>query len=156
MSIRLKISAIVPLRIEDGPGIRTTIFFHGCSRKCEGCHNKSLLDGTAEWEEKSIREIFLELEEVKNPNKRVTISGGEPLEQKEGLTELINYLNQKGYDIALYTSYNLDEIPQSITKKINYIKVGHFISSLKVEGKYYGSSNQKFIHLCEGEKKFYE
>lgn len=156
MSIKLKISAIVPLRIEDGPGIRTTIFFNGCSRKCEGCHNKFLVDGTAEWEEKSIEEIFLQLEKLKNPNKRVTISGGEPLEQKEGLTKLINYLNKKGYDIALYTSYNLDEIPENILKKINYVKVGPFISSLKIEGKYYGSSNQRFIHLYKGEKKFYE
>lgn len=38
--MKIKISGIEYLRYEDGPGIRTTIFFQGCHRKCFNCHNK--------------------------------------------------------------------------------------------------------------------
>jgi len=39
------------LSTEDGPGIRTTVFFKGCSLRCSWCHNpESLIPGTQlEW-----------------------------------------------------------------------------------------------------------
>ncbi len=35
------------LSTEDGPGIRTTVFFKGCPLKCQWCHNPESLS-TAE------------------------------------------------------------------------------------------------------------
>lgn len=42
--MKIKITDIKYLRYEDGPGIRTTIFFQGCNIKCLNCHNKDILD----------------------------------------------------------------------------------------------------------------
>jgi pyruvate formate lyase activating enzyme len=43
------------LSTEDGPGIRTTVFFKGCPLRCEWCHNpESLLpQGQVQWMEKA-------------------------------------------------------------------------------------------------------
>lgn len=46
------------------------------------------------------------------PYKRVSISGGESLLQREALGELIFKLFNLGYDIGLYTSYEIEDIPK--------------------------------------------
>lgn len=147
--MKIKISGIEYLRYEDGPGIRTTIFFQGCHRKCFNCHNPDTWD-LKKGIELEVEEIYKEIEKDKNPYKRVTVSGGEPLLQKEGLYLLIKFLKEKGYDIGLYTSYQLDEIPREILKYLNFVKIGEYIEKLKIENSYYGSSNQKLLFLKEG------
>lgn len=148
--MKIKISGIKYLRYEDGPGIRTTIFFQGCNRRCFNCHNKdtwNLENGI----EMRIDKIIKAVEKYKNPYKKVTISGGEPLLQKEGLYSLVKILGEKGYNVGLYTSYQLDDIPKEILKYLSFIKVGEYIEDLKIDNKYYGSSNQKLLFLKEGE-----
>lgn len=39
---------IQPFSIQDGPGIRTTIFMKGCNMKCYWCHNPESLSGKSE------------------------------------------------------------------------------------------------------------
>ena len=72
----------------DGPGVRGVLFLQGCSRKCAGCHNisthKKGLGKTM-----TIDELIMMLEErFKFQKKKITISGGEPLDQPEALEEL--------------------------------------------------------------------
>ena len=70
----------------DGYGYRTVVFLQGCNLHCPGCQNKSTWDfdkGTLI----SVSDLANILRE-KAKNKKVTISGGEPLLQKEALLEL--------------------------------------------------------------------
>lgn len=145
----IRISNIEENRYEDGPGIRTVIFFQGCSRRCKGCHNSST------WEKNSgidltVDEILLKLKKIENPLKKVTISGGEPLEQLIGLKKLIIALEREGYEIALYTSYEFQKIPRDILRRIKYLKTGKYFEEYKVENRFYGSGNQKFLELKKG------
>lgn len=85
----------------DGPGIRNVVFFQGCTRHCPGCHNP----GT--WNpRKGLQMTVADLVAIidkHTPLKKITISGGEPLLQIEGLLELVKSLRKLGYDIAVYT-----------------------------------------------------
>ena len=75
----LDLSGIVSDSIVDGPGIRTTVFFKGCSLRCGWCHNPEGLSakaelyraaaasGETEWDEEypDIQKLTVKLEDVK-------------------------------------------------------------------------------------------
>lgn len=127
--------------IVDGPGIRTLVFFQGCDIYCNGCQNKSTWDlnqGTK-------IEVSVLAADIKTKciNKKLTITGGEPLLQKDAVYELICMLD--GFDIALYTGHQKSEVPNFIIKKIKYLKTGPYNEKLKTSVKpFVGSSNQLF------------
>lgn len=134
----------------DGPGIRTVLFLQGCDLHCSGCQNKSTWD-IKKGMKVSVDKLALELNE-KVFNKKITISGGEPLLQKESLLELIKLLDEYGFDIALYTGHQKEEVPQEIIKHLKYLKTGSFIKELKTTIKpYVGSKNQEFIEVRKNE-----
>ncbi len=128
----------------DGPGLRTVVFLQGCTKKCKGCHSpytSSHKEGTRLY----VSELA-ELLKKKALNKKITISGGEPLEQKRALIELLDLL--KGYDLCLYTSEEFPNVDESIINKLNYIKVGAYDEKLhSCSMPYVGSTNQKFIKV---------
>ncbi len=128
----------------DGIGYRTVVFLQGCYFKCSGCHNKSTWD-IKNGQEMSINELANILKE-KAFNKKITISGGEPLMQKDALLELLKELD--GYDIFLYTGHEYEDVPEEILKYLKYIKVGRFIEELKSSTTpFVGSTNQRFIEV---------
>lgn len=129
--------------VVDGPGIRTVLFMQGCDLHCKGCQNKSTWN-INKGIEIDIDDLVNELNK-KVFNKKITISGGEPLMQKEALIELINKLSNLGFDIALYTGHQKEDVPIILIEKIKYLKTGNFIQKLKTTIKpFVGSENQVF------------
>ena len=138
--------------IVDGPGIRTVLFIQGCEQKCKGCHNPST------WDIEGGRTISVEnlISELRSNviNKKLTISGGEPLLQYSSVFALLKGLVD--FDIALYTSFKLTDVPDEILKYIRYIKVGTYIQEKRCTTiPYVGSTNQKFIVLGEEKNERY-
>ena len=130
----------------NGPGIRSLIFMQGCDRMCEGCHNTSTWD-ISEGTPYEISDLIGIVKE-RCLNRKITITGGEPLYQKEALMELIRGLD--GFNICLYTSYEKEDVPVEILNRINYLKVGKYDSRCRTTTTpYYGSKNQKFITINE-------
>lgn len=128
----------------DGPGVRTVVFFQGCDLRCKGCHNQSTWDIESGTEMDVTDLATLLKEEVWN--KKVTISGGEPLMQVDGLIELVKQL--EGFDIAVYTGHELCDVPDVLLERIKYIKTGAFLEELKTTVKpFVGSTNQEFRRL---------
>ena len=128
----------------DGPGIRSLLFLQGCNVRCNGCHN------TVTWDiSKGTPHDITDLAEdirSKCRNKKLTITGGEPLLQKEALTELLKQLED--FDLCLYTSYELEDVPDDIIKYLTYIKTGKYEIEKRCSTiPYCGSTNQKFINL---------
>ena len=128
----------------DGPGLRIVIFLQGCNFHCPGCHNKSTweLNGGTEYEIADIAGILRK----KTPNKKLTISGGEPLLQAESVLALCEALPD--FDLCLYTGHELHEVPKEILKHLHWIKCGQFQKSKwSATLPFVGSSNQKFIEI---------
>ena len=129
--------------VVDGPGIRTVLFMQGCDLHCKGCQNRSTWD-IEKGKKVDIDELVNELNK-KVFNKKITISGGEPLMQKEALIELVTKLNDLRFDIALYTGHQKEDVPSILLYKVKYLKTGNFIQELKTTVKpFVGSENQVF------------
>lgn len=134
----------------DGPGIRTVIYLQGCYFHCVGCHNPQTWDMNKGYMI-PIEELFDKICRY-SIYKRITISGGEPLIQKDAVYKLTSLLNTAGFDIALYTGFDFNDVPTYILKTLNYIKCGKYIESLRSTIiPYIGSSNQIFKVVQEGE-----
>ncbi len=134
----------------DGFGYRTVIFLQGCNFHCPGCHNKSTWD-TNKGTVIDVRDLAKLLRETVL-NKKLTISGGEPLLQKEALLELLEEL--KDFDLCLYTGHELEEVPEEVLKYLKYIKVGRFVAEQRTSTTpFIGSKNQKFVRVNHEETK---
>ena len=128
----------------DGPGVRTVVFFQGCNLRCKGCQNPST------WEMKKGTKMTTEelavILKQESVNKKVTFSGGEPLLQIDALLDVIKKL--QGFDVAVYTGHEFEEVPQELLENINYIKTGPYREDLKTTIKpFVGSANQEFRRL---------
>lgn len=143
--MKIKIAGMAPNSLVNGEGIRFTVFFNGCRRDCPGCHNKELQDFD------NPNAVLMDTDDIVAAVKKeeflidgVTLSGGDPLYQPEGLVELCEKL--KNFNIWLYTGETYENIPEKLLENIDVVVDGMFIEELKDENiKYRGSSNQRII-----------
>ncbi len=113
--------------VNDGPGLRSTVFLKGCPLRCLWCHNPEsqlfcvetnpvteLVEGEAfkstvalgQW--MNAQEVFTKLESdrifMDESQGGITISGGEPLLQYAFTTELARLCHEAGLHVALDTT----------------------------------------------------
>lgn len=128
----------------DGIGYRTVVFLQGCDIHCKHCQNQDTWD-IAKGHVVEVYELA-DLIKAAAFNKEITISGGEPLMQRQALSELLALLS--GYDICLYTGHDISEIPQDILDNVHYVKYGAYKEELKTTViPFVGSSNQVFTEI---------
>lgn len=130
----------------DGPGIRSLLFCQGCDIHCPECQNPSSWDPDAGIE-KDVAELTKEILALSD-NAKITITGGEPLLQKEAVAELVKLLDEAGMDIALYTGHAKEEVPAEILTHLKYLKYGPYKKELRTSTlPFVGSTNQTFERI---------
>ena len=130
----------------DGIGYRTVLFLQGCDLHCKGCQNPSTWDIT-KGKKIDVKELSMTLRR-RCFNKELTITGGEPMMQKEALLDLLKEI--KDFDLCLYTGHELNEVSQEILAYLKYIKVGPFVQGLRTTTKpFVGSKNQEFWEVTK-------
>ena len=141
--MKFRCAGLTPESIVDGPGYRFTVWTQGCLHHCEGCHNPQTWDTQGG---RLMREEDLAEEVIRgSPTKRVTISGGEPLLQTEAVMKLAGLLRRAGFEIALYTGYVREDVPEALLDVLDYLKTGEYVDSLRTTvTPYVGSKNQIF------------
>lgn len=136
----------------DGPGRRSVIQFAGCSIRCEGCY----IPETHRQENgkpASIEKVVAEVEKRSGEHDGVTILGGEPFDQSEGLEILVEKLKAKRFHLTIYTGFTLESLLARNSGGVNRILSmtdllidGPFQRELAARaGEYRGSSNQRLI-----------
>ena len=149
--MKVRLASITYDSVVDGPGMRTVVWFQGCSHRCHNCHNEQLQDFNGGYEMTSE-----ELVDALSDSNRITFSGGDPLFQIEALDELLGKLGDK--DIWIYTGFELDKVQEMFSKTINIkdkklvVKCGPFIlEQLDYSIRFRGSSNQRIYTYAGGE-----
>ena len=144
--------------IANGIGIRATLFVTGCSHHCYNCFNPEYWDHIAGNEfTKDVAETLVNY--LKHPQvSGLTILGGEPFENVDGLIDFIKtYLKDQEWfrnkDIWCYSGYTLDQIINDPNKRkllelVDVLVDGKFVDSLKDPSlKFRGSSNQNIYKI---------
>lgn len=139
---KLRIAGTLPCSLVNGEGVRYVVFTQGCGHHCPGCHNPETwdFDGGS----------LISVEELAEDYKRhrlvdgLTLSGGDPFYQQEACVELLKLL--PGVDAWIYTGFEYEDIQDTqLAQMADVLVTGPFITDLAIEGKMYGSSNQKII-----------
>lgn len=149
----------------DGPGIRMAIFFQGCLRHCEGCHNQGswpMYGG-----EKIDVEVLLKKMDGDPLLTGITLSGGEPFLQPQAALILARFAHSRGLTIWCYSGYTFEEIREcednrlALLKEIDVLVDGPFeIDRMSLDIPWRGSENQRLVDvkksLEKGEVVLYE
>ncbi|SFO68926.1 anaerobic ribonucleoside-triphosphate reductase activating protein [Prevotella sp. tf2-5] len=142
---------IVEDTMVDGPGFRTSIYCAGCRHACPGCHNPQSWDFSG-GHPMSTEQIMRIIEA--DPYANVTFSGGDPMYQPEGFTELARTIRQRtSKDIWCFTGFTFETLinnprHRQLLELIDVLVDGPFIKSLRDESLLFrGSSNQRLIDV---------
>lgn len=153
----------------DGYGMRTTVFFKGCPLHCEWCHNPECISAKPEYlyypekcigcgkcdegcfasarvlcgKEYTANEL---LEEIRRDipyygdKGGVTFSGGEPMLQKEFLSEAIEECKKNGIGCAVETSMIIYD--ESVYRQLDFIMADLKIWDERTHQKHTGIGNK--------------
>lgn len=148
---------IVEDTMVDGPGFRTSIYCAGCPNACPGCHNPQSWDINS-GHNMTTDEIMKVIEA--DPYANVTFSGGDPMFQPEGFTELAKAIHQRtDKNIWCFTGFTFEALEknprqQQLLKEIDVLVDGPYIQSLRdPDLMFRGSSNQRIINVRDSLKK---
>lgn len=147
----LRVMDIVPGTSVDGPGLRTSIYFAGCSHRCTGCHNPQ------SWPFDAGRDMTIGqiMEIVEENGFNVTFTGGDPMYQPRAIAELADHLHAKGYSIWCYTGFTFSQLMddaemQEALRRCDVIVDGPFqLSERDTSLRFRGSSNQRLIDVAK-------
>lgn len=163
--MKISVLKIVGNTAADGPGLRTSVYLAGCRHHCPGCHNPQswkINNGT----KMEIDDLVKEIESY--GNKKVTITGGDPIYQYIQLALLVMELKKRDYNVWIYTGYTLEALQEGyytpttysttfkaicnlILHKVDGLVDGPFIQELRDTSlRFRGSSNQK-IYLRDSQ-----
>jgi anaerobic ribonucleoside-triphosphate reductase activating protein len=150
-----------------GPGKRLVIWTKGCSKRCKNCANPELwsIEGARNYSVKEIIQIIKNVLQSENIT-GITITGGDPLEQKDELLLLIEEISLFIDDILIYTGFTYDDIEKSwderelqlLQNNISVLIDGPYIEEQNIEAVVLrGSMNQKLYYFKpEYESKYIE
>lgn len=143
-------------------GIATSVWFNGCPHRCEGCWNKETWNidkSLNKPNQEIIEEVLFALDEY--IPKDLSLLGGEPLApfNVKDTIEILSAIKTKRPQtrVLCWSGYTIDYLLKyrykDVLKYIDILIDGKFMKELKVEGKKFGSSNQRVINVQESLRK---
>lgn len=130
------IFSIEEFAINDGPGVRTTVFLKGCPLRCEWCHNPEGLlptpqemvkkDGTVtsgrQMEAGELAQQLLRNEQIfRITHGGVTFTGGEPLTQAEFLQEVLGMIRPRIHCAMETSGYASEQTFRKVLDRLDFV-----------------------------------
>ena len=144
-----------------GPGNRAAIWVAGCNRFCEKCANPELWERHGHQEIKPERLIDAMNRLIQKEVDGITITGGEPFDQAEELSQFLDGLSCK-LDVLVFTGYRYEELLNKkeagkLLSKIDVLIDGEYVDELNDNSSALrGSSNQRILYLNKDVQEKYE
>lgn len=164
MSLVLRYAGLDGASTVDGPGVRTVLWFQGCSIRCSHCQNRTLWDeyGGKGGDPARLAQQMAEYNRLHaGGSHRYTITGGEPFDQQEELLMLVTALQEvdRAAHIIVYTGYTLERLTSAAHPGWRYRRLVLSNIDVLVDGpykydqdsdymQYVGSANQRVIDMA--------
>lgn len=150
----IQVAMVVPRTEAEGPGARFAIWVQGCPLHCRGCCNPEMIPfvpatpRTAE---------SLVLEAVAASVEGISLLGGEPFAQAEGLAAVAEGVRAHGLSVMVFSGYRLEELRsrpslgvQRLLEATDVLVDGRFEADRKsTTRRFVGSDNQVLHCLTE-------
>lgn len=112
--IQITLAQIVTATRAEGPGLRMAIWVQGCPLRCPGCCNPEMLkfeDG----EPVTVGQICRQIEQAKIEHQieGLTLLGGEPFSQAEGLSKVAAFAQANGLTVTIFSGHLIEELRDS-------------------------------------------
>ncbi|MBI4496631.1 MAG: radical SAM protein [Chloroflexi bacterium] len=149
----MRVARIYHASVVDGPGCRSVLQLQGCPIRCPGCYVPETHDpdgGVA----LSVDDVVTALLHPSGtPRDGVTVLGGEPLFQPQGLAALLRELKAAGIHTVVYSGYTLEALARrrepevhEVLRLTDLLVDGPFVRSRATgAGEWRGSRNQRLI-----------
>ncbi len=162
-SVCVRIAGYYHNSLCEGPGRRSSVLFQFCPLKCKDCWVTELHREDA-GELVPVTELANELLNPQHERDGVSILGGEPFAQPDGLLALVRELRRQGCShILCYSGYTFEALSEKATREtaigevladIDMLIDGPYVEALaESAGAWTGSGNQRVIDLCETRRK---
>ena len=107
---QITVGITVPRTEAEGPGWRFALWVQGCPFRCAGCCNPELLSFTPRVAAPTMRASELVARVLAEDVEGVSLLGGEPFAQAEGLAAVARGVKAAGRTVMIFSGYTLDEI----------------------------------------------
>ena len=138
----------------NGPGRRAVLWVQGCSLACPGCYNPET--HTSADAAQSISSLLDWLAGLGDSVEGLSVSGGEPLEQPEGLLSLLSGVRSQlpELSILVFSGFSIREIRQrargtELLALIDVLIDGRYVNKLHRGSSLRGSENQRIHCLTD-------
>ena len=155
-----KFAGIETFDINNGTGFGVTLFVQGCSHHCEGCHNPETWDfcGGREFDKSMADKLARVL--CDDNIVRLTISGGEPFDNREFVLAVCSMFKAMlpHKKLWIYTGYTFEQLADNpecaeLLDLCDVLVDGEFqIDKLDLSLPFRGSANQRVIDMNETRK----
>lgn len=145
----LYLHAIEPRSRANGPGTRFVVWVQGCTLGCAGCYNPATHPGGGEaWTIDALVDQLLATSGIDG----VTVSGGEPFEQADGLLAFARAIRERTHlSLLIFSGFTRAEIEATPTgaavlSHIDVLIDGRYVAGQRISTEARGSANQA-VHL---------
>jgi len=147
----LRLHHFLPVSQVNGPGRRAVLWVQGCTLGCPGCFNPETHTGQ-QGETVTVDTLLERICGLEGRIDGITISGGEPLQQRRGLESLLSRVRvETGLSVVLFSGYTWEEIQgmpraDELLALVDVLLAGRYDQRQRVADGLLGSAN-KTIHL---------
>jgi anaerobic ribonucleoside-triphosphate reductase activating protein len=147
----LRVYQFLPRSRANGPGMRAVLWVQGCSLGCPGCFNPDT-HAFVGGESVPVHDLFQRLVEFRTSIEGLTISGGEPLQQRRALLALLRRVRwETPLSVVLFTGYTWEEVQrmpeaEALLSCMDVLITGRYDASQHLARDLRGSAN-KTVHL---------
>jgi anaerobic ribonucleoside-triphosphate reductase activating protein len=145
------VHAFLPASRANGPGLRAVVWVQGCTLACPGCFNPEThaRDAAARV---AVDELFERIAGCAATVEGLTITGGEPLQQRKAVLSLLERVrSETALSTVLFSGFSRDEIERMpdaarLLASIDVLIAGRYVARQRLARGLRGSES-KTIHL---------